>query len=69
MGVLHVISFFLPSAGDEYKNHPSRHGSIALPVPDVSKISLGAICFTSSDSNGGLLGGSCVFTLFYATYA
>ena len=26
---------FPPSAGDEYKNHPSRHGSIALPVPEV----------------------------------
>ena len=34
MSVLHVISaicrtLFPPSAGDEYKHHPSRHGSIA----------------------------------------
>ena len=58
MSVLHVISairrtLFPPSAGDEYKNHPSRHGSIALPVPEVPKMSVGAICFTSSGSNGG----------------
>ena len=46
-------TLFLPSAGDEYKNHPSRHGSIALPVPEVPKMSVGAICFTSSGSNGG----------------
>ena len=58
MSVLHVISaicrtLFPPSAGDEYKNHPSRHGSIALPVPEVPKMSAGAKCFTSSGSNGG----------------
>ena len=35
------------------KNHPSRHSSIALPVPEVPKMSVGAICFTSSGSNGG----------------
>ena len=41
------------SAGDEYKDHPSRRGSIALHVPEVPKMSMGAICFTSSGSNGG----------------
>ena len=56
--VLQVISaicrtLFPPSAGDEYKNHLSHHGSIALPVPEVPKMSVGAICFTSSSSNGG----------------
>ena len=44
---------FPPSAGDEHKKHPSRHGSIALPMPDAPKMSVGAICFTSSGSNGG----------------
>ena len=53
MGVLHIISFLPPSAGNKCKNHPSRHGSIALPVPKVPKMSMGAICFTSSGSNGG----------------
>ena len=49
MSMVHVISaicrtLFPPSAGDEYKNHPSCHGSIALPVPEVPKMSVGAIC-------------------------
>ena len=47
------ISFFPPSASDEYKNHPSRHGSIALIVSEVPKMSVRATCFTSSGSNGG----------------
>ena len=63
-------TLFPPSAGDECKNHPLRHGSvflkyiavlispsgfsfIALPVPEVPKMSVGAMCFTSSGSNGG----------------
>ena len=46
-------TLFPPPFGDEYKNHPSRHGSIALPVPEVPKMSVGAKCFTSSGSNGG----------------
>ena len=33
-----LISFFLPSVGDEYKTHSSRLSSIALPVPDVQQI-------------------------------
>ena len=45
-------TLFPPSAGDEYKNHPSLHGCIALPIPEVPKMSVGAICFTSSGSNG-----------------
>ena len=58
MSVLHIISsicctLFPPSAGDEYKNHSSWHGSIALPVPEVPKMSVGAICFTYPGSNGG----------------
>ena len=83
MSVLHVISaicrtLFPPFAGDEYKNHPSRHGSIALPVPEVPKMSVGAICFTSSGSNGGcwvvlvfprLFFGKMGFFSPYATYA
>ena len=51
--MLHVISFFPPSAGDEYKSHPSRHGSIALGVLEVPKMFVGATCFTSFGSNGG----------------
>ena len=47
------ISFFSPSSGNQYKNHLSHHSSIALPMPEVPKVSMGAICFTSSDSNGG----------------
>ena len=53
MGVLQVISFFPPCAGDEYKHHPSCYSSIALPVLEVSKMSVGFVCFTSSGSNGG----------------
>ena len=69
MSVLHVISaicptLFPPSAGNKYKNHPSRYGSIALPVPEVPKMSVGAICFTSSGSNGGC-GVVLVFPLFF----
>ena len=44
---------FPPFASDEYKSHISRHGSIALPVLEVPKVSVGAICFTSSGSDGG----------------
>ena len=85
MSVPHVISaicrtLFPPSAGDEYKNHPSRQGSIALPVPEVPKMSVGAICFTSTGSNGGCWvvlvfprlfwgGGGMGFFFPYATYA
>ena len=70
-------------AGDEYEyeNHPSRHGSIALPVPEVPKMSVGAICFSSSGSNGGcwvvlvfprlffFFFGKMGFFFPYATYA
>ena len=35
------------------QNCPSCQGCIALPMPTVLKISLGAICFTSSSSYGG----------------
>ena len=45
MGVLQ-FSFFPPSAGDEYNNHPSRHGSKG------TQNVCGNICFTSSGSNG-----------------
>ena len=48
-----IISFLPPSSGDEYNHHPSCHGSIALPMPEVPKMSVGAISFTSSSSNGG----------------
>ena len=52
MGVLHVISFrHLPAMS--IINHPSRHGSDALLVPEVPKMSVWALCFTSSGSNGG----------------
>ena len=50
MGVLHINFCHVPAVS--IKNHPSRHGSIALPVPEVPKISVGAKCFTSSGSNG-----------------
>ena len=53
MGVLNVISFFPPFAVDDYKNHPLRHGSTALPLLEVPKMSVEAICFTSSTSHGG----------------
>ena len=46
-------TLFLPTAGDEHKNHPSRHGSITSPVPEVPKMLVGVICFTSFSSNGG----------------
>ena len=67
------------------KNHPSRHGSIALPMPEVPNMSVGAICFTSSGSNGGcwvvlvfprspppsffFFGKGAFFFLPYTTYA
>ena len=54
LAIMMVCStLFPPSAGDKSKNHPLRQGSIALPVPKVPKMSVGAICFTSSGSNGG----------------
>ena len=34
-------------------SHPSCHGSIALLMPEEPKICVGAICFTSSGSDGG----------------
>ena len=67
MGALHVISLFLLSASDEYKNHSSCHSSIALPVPEVPKMSVGAICFTSSGSNGGC-GVVLVCSLFFSFF-
>ena len=44
---------FLPSASDEHKNHPSRHGTIALHVPEVPKMFVEALCLCSFGSNGG----------------
>ena len=52
-GCAPTLFLFLPSTGDEYKTHPSHRGSIALPVPEVPKMSVRAMCFTSSKSNGG----------------
>ena len=60
MGVVQH-NFFLPSAGDEYEHHPSIHRSIALPMREVPKMSVGAICFTSFGSNGGC---PVVFVIF-----
>ena len=52
MGVLHIISFFPPFAGNPYKKPPVTPRLIALLVAEVPKMSMGAICFTSSGSNG-----------------
>ena len=64
MGVLQYY-FFLPSSSDGSKNHPSRHGSIALTIPEVPKMYVRAICFTSSGSNGGCW----VFLVIFCFYS
>ena len=53
MSTSYGCALFPPSAGDECKNHPSHNGTIALRVMDVPKMSVGAICFTSSVAVAG----------------